>query len=66
GEALPFQVESNDFRALTYLAKHTDAVLLAPARAVRDETAAGGLVPLDVPGLPAMTMQFAVVRLAQR
>lgn len=66
GEALPFQVESNDFRALTYLAKHTDAVLLAPARAVRDETAVGSLVPLDVPGLPAMTMQFAVVRLAQR
>ena len=66
GEALPFQVESNDFRALTYLVKHADAVLLAPARAVREEVEVGNLIPLDVPDLPAVTMQFAIVRLAQR
>ncbi|SDC08696.1 transcriptional regulator, LysR family [Cupriavidus sp. YR651] len=66
GEDLPFQVESNDFRALTYLVRHADVVLLAPARAVHAELEAGALVPLSVPELPDVTMQFAIVRLAQR
>jgi len=66
GQELPFQVESNDFRALTHLAKHADAVLLAPARAVREELEAGRLIPLDVPEMPEVPMQFAIVRLAQR
>jgi DNA-binding transcriptional LysR family regulator len=67
GEELPFQVESNDFRALTHLVRHADALLLAPARAVREELVeAGRLVALDIPELPEITMQFAIVRLAQR
>lgn len=67
GEDLPFQVESNDFRALTHLVRHADALLLAPARAVREELVeAGRLVALDIPELPEITMQFAIVRLAQR
>lgn len=66
GEELPFQVESNDFRALTHLVRQADALLLAPARAVRDEVESGQLVSLDVPELPAVPMQFAIVRLAQR
>jgi DNA-binding transcriptional LysR family regulator len=66
GEDVPFQVESNDFRALTHLVRHADALLLAPARAVREELRAGTLVALDIPELPDITMQFAIVRLAQR
>ena len=67
GEELPFQVESNDFRALTHLVRHADALLLAPARAVREELVeAGRLVALDIPELRDITMQFAVVWLAQR
>lgn len=66
GEAVPFQVESNDFRALTHLVRHADALLLAPARAVREEMESGRLVALDVPELPPVTMQFAAVWLAQR
>lgn len=66
GEELPFQVESNDFRALTHLVRDADALLLAPARAVRDEVAARQLVPLDIPELREFAMQFAIVRLAQR
>ncbi len=66
GESLPFQVECNDFRALTHLAGHSDAVLLAPARALKAELEAGELVPLDLVGSPAMTVEFVVVHLAQR
>ncbi|MDF3832120.1 LysR family transcriptional regulator [Cupriavidus basilensis] len=66
GESLPFQVECNDFRALTRLACHSDAVLLAPARALKAELEAGALVALDLAGSPAMTVEFVVVHLAQR
>jgi len=66
GEDLPFQVESNDFRALTHLVRDADALLLAPARAVREELEAGRLVPLDIAELRDIPMQFAVVWLTQR
>lgn len=66
GETLPLQVECNDFRALAHLARHSDAVLLAPARALRAELEAGALVPLELAGSPAMTVEFVIVRLAQR
>jgi DNA-binding transcriptional LysR family regulator len=66
GEDVPFQVESNDFRALTHLVRHADALLLAPARAVREELRTGTLVALDIPELSDIAMQFAIVRLAQR
>ncbi|RZT41778.1 LysR family transcriptional regulator [Cupriavidus agavae] len=66
GEDLPFQVESNDFRALTHLVRNADALLLGPTRAVAEELKAGKLVTLDVPELPEVTMQFSVVWLKQR
>ncbi len=59
-------MECNDFRALTHLAGHSDTVLLAPSRALKAELEAGALVPLDLVGSPAMTVEFVVVHLAQR
>lgn len=64
GEDLPFQVESNDFRALAHLTCQSDAVLLAPVRAIRKELKSGVLVRLELP--VAATMEFAIVHLAQR
>jgi DNA-binding transcriptional LysR family regulator len=65
-DKLPFRLESNDLRALTHLACHSDAILLAPVRALRTEVAAGALVQLEIGDSDALALQFAVVHLAQR
>ncbi|MDB5730907.1 MAG: Chromosome initiation inhibitor [Variovorax sp.] len=67
GEDLPFKVECNDFHSLTLSVLQSDAVLLAPWRALAEQLKAGTLVPLEVAqaGGPA-AMEFVIAHLAQR
>ncbi len=66
GENLQFQVESNDFRALAHLARHSETILLAPVRAICEELESGALVRLELPEFAGSTMDFDIVHLAQR
>ncbi|WP_420998242.1 LysR family transcriptional regulator [Cupriavidus sp. 30B13] len=66
GESLPFHVESNDLRALTLLACRSDAILLAPERALREELASGALQALELPGAAGTPLHFVIAHLAQR
>lgn len=66
GEDVPIQVQSNDFRALCAVAAASDAILLAPVRAVAQELASGALKRLPLPQSPALTVQFVLVHLARR
>ncbi|WP_321912232.1 LysR family transcriptional regulator [Paraburkholderia sp. J11-2] len=66
GEDVATRVESNDFRALTQLARHEDVVLIAPNRALEDELASGTLVQLHVEDLQDLKVQYSIAYLAQR
>ncbi|WP_322102965.1 LysR family transcriptional regulator [Paraburkholderia sp. J41] len=66
GEDVATRVESNDFRALTQLARHEDVILIAPNRALEDELAAGALVQLRVEDLRDFKVQYSIAYLAQR
>jgi len=66
GEELSLRVECNDMRALARLTAMTDAIVLAPPAAVREEVEAGALVALEVRELSALSAQMAIVHLTQR
>ncbi|CAG9171342.1 LysR family transcriptional regulator [Cupriavidus respiraculi] len=66
GEDVPIQVQSNDFRALCAVAAGSDAILLAPVRALAQEVAGGLLKQLELPQAPPMTVRFMLVYLARR
>ncbi len=66
GENVPFQVESNDVSALAYLASRSDAVLIAPKRALATQLRSGDLVQLSVPDMRSMVAQFSIARLTPR
>ncbi|MBY4896100.1 LysR family transcriptional regulator [Cupriavidus sp. AU9028] len=66
GDALQLQVESNDFSALTRVARESDVVLFAPSRAVEADVKARRLVPLAVADLAPVMLRFVIVYLKRR
>lgn len=66
GDTLQLRLESNDFAALTRVARESDVVLFAPARAIEEDLEAGTLVPLTVADLAPVMLRFVIVYLKRR
>lgn len=65
-EQIPVQVECNDVAVLKEVVAHTDAVLFATGPSVRRELEAQRLVPVALTHPPRLSLEFALVYLAER
>jgi len=66
GAPLDLALECNDLALLRWLAQSTDTLVALTGAALRDDLAAGLVVPLEVGDLPPLYVEMAIMTLANR